>query len=187
MPNFFMFKNFTDNELILHWRERSDTRALGELFSRYSHLVLGVCLKYLKNKPQAEDAVMDIFEKIHNDLKKHKIDYFKSWLYMVAKNHCLMSLRKSGLQITDNEFVTHENSLHFSEIPKEDDEREKQNASLDFCIEKLRAEQKRCIELFFLQEKSYKEVVDLTGFDFNAVKSHVQNGKVNLRKCMEAK
>ena len=179
-----MFKNLTDNELIQHWRERSDTHALGELFSRYSHLVLGVCFKYLKNKTQAEDAVMDIFEKIHQDLKKHNVDYFKSWLYMVAKNHCLMQMRKKGLQITDNEFVTHENSLHFSEAIKEEDESEKQNASLNACMEKLRLEQKQCIDLFFLQEKSYKEVSDLTGFDFNAVKSHVQNGKMNLRKCL---
>jgi RNA polymerase sigma factor (sigma-70 family) len=181
-----MFKKMTDSELILHWRECNDARALGELFSRYSHLVLGVCLKYFKNKPQAEDAVMDIFEKIHADLKKHKIEYFKSWLYMVAKNHCLMLLRKNGLQITDNEFVTHENSLHFSESPKDDDETEQQNASLDLCMKKLRMEQKYCIELFFLQEKSYKEVSDLTGFDFNAVKSHIQNAKVNLKKCMDA-
>jgi RNA polymerase sigma factor (sigma-70 family) len=179
-------KNLDDSTLIKEWRNTSDRRILGELFSRYSHLVLGVCVKYLKNQEESKDAVMEIFEKLHQDLGKHEITYFKSWLYSVARNHCLMQLRKKGLQTTDNELINYENLIHHSESIDEDlEDTQQETKALNFCLEQLKMEQKRCVELFYLQEKSYKEVSEATGFDFNAVKSHVQNGKLNLKKCLE--
>ena len=48
-------------------------------------------------------------------------------------------------------------------------------------MELLNPEQKQTVELFYLQEKSYKEIVDQTGFSMNDVKSYIQNGKRNLK------
>ncbi len=175
-----------DTTLLEHWRKTSDKRVLGILFQRYSHLILGVCVKYLKNQEESKDATMEIFEKLHHSIDKHDITYFKSWLYQVAKNYCLMKLRKKGLQTTDNELINYENMTQYSVSMNEDlDEKKQDDQSLNLCIEQLRLEQKQCIDLFYLKEKSYKEVSEMTGFDYNSVKSHVQNGKLNLKKCME--
>jgi RNA polymerase sigma-70 factor (ECF subfamily) len=56
---------------------------------------------------------------------------------------------------------------------------------LEKCIETLGDEQKQCVKLFYLQEKCYKEITESTGFDMNKVKSYIQNGKRNLKICME--
>jgi RNA polymerase sigma factor (sigma-70 family) len=181
-----MFRQFDEQTLLKMWRTKRDNRILGELFKRYSHLVLAVCLKYLKNKEESQDAVMDIFEKLHEGLEKHEVVFFKSWLYMVAKNHCLTRLRKKGIQTSDYELSSYENAFAVTmETDEKQHDQEQQSKKLDFCIEQLKDAQKTCINLFFLQEKSYKEISNLTGFDFNAVKSHVQNGKTNLKKCVE--
>ena len=88
-----------DADLVQLYRESGDAQHLGTLFKRYSTLILGVCMKYLKNHAESEDAVMEIFEKLHLDLKRVDIDYFRGWLYTVARNHCLMKLRKVGLDV----------------------------------------------------------------------------------------
>src|SRR5688572_15955898 len=63
------------------------------LLQRYTLLLLGVCMKYLKDEEEAKDAVQQIFLKVITELPKYMVDYFKSWLYMVARNHCLMKIR----------------------------------------------------------------------------------------------
>jgi RNA polymerase sigma factor (sigma-70 family) len=169
-----------DADLVQLYRESGDAQHLGTLFKRYSSVILGVCMKYLKNHAESEDAVMEIFEKLHLDLKRTEIDYFRGWLYTVARNHCLMKLRKAGLDV---EF--------YEDLPpiaavEEDFDVEKEAAlqQLEQALPYLKEEQKRCVELFYLQEKSYKEVAIETGFTLNEVKTHIQNGKLNLKKLM---
>ena len=93
------FTHLEDLELLKYYRQAHDVRCVGELYKRYKHLIFGVCIKYLKNASDSEDAVMEIFEKLHLDLKKNEVEHFKSWLYTVARNHCLMKLRKAGLDV----------------------------------------------------------------------------------------
>jgi RNA polymerase sigma factor (sigma-70 family) len=169
-----------DADLVQLYRKSGDAEHLGTLFKRYSGLILGVCMKYLKNQAESEDAVMEIFEKLHLDLKRVEVDYFRGWLFTVAKNHCLMKLRKAGLDVEYPE-----------DLPPiaaaEDDfdiEKEASLQELERAIPHLKAEQKLCIDLFYLQEKSYKEVASETGFTLNEVKTHIQNGKLNLKKIM---
>jgi len=50
----------------------------------------------------------------------------------------------------------------------------------------LNREQGLCVTLFYLEEKSYKEVVEITGFSSNQVKSYIQNGKRNLKLYLES-
>lgn len=158
------------------------------LFERYTALVFGVCMKYLKNEDDTKDAVMLIFEKLSDDLKKHEIAYFKGWLHTVAKNHCLMQLRsKQSLKLkTDElkkdvkEFVEINYSLH----PTNDNIKEKQLVQLEVAIKSLKDEQRMCVELFYLKEKSYQEIAEVTGFSLNNVKSFIQNGKRNIKIYM---
>lgn len=179
----------SDKELITKYRYSYDSAYVGELFQRYTHLVFGVCMKYLKDRDESQDAVMDIFEKVLTDLKKHDVDNFKSWVYSVARNHCLMKLRKeSSMQVHKNgfehfakEFMENGTPLHL----ESEEEYELLRQRLNKGIEQLNGEQKECIELFFLQEKSYQEIADSTGYSLNQVKSYLQNGKRNLKIYLE--
>ncbi len=160
--------DFTDRELISRYKDSRDNTYIGELFQRYTHLVFGVCMKYLKNEENSKDAVMEIFEKLLKDLKKHDVTNFKSWLYSVAKNFCLMQFRekKSILKKEETykksnpEIMELVNDLHLYN----GDNKEKQIDTLQEAMGQLNSEQKQCVELFYLQEKSYNEVVKLTGY-----------------------
>ncbi len=174
----------SDEKLIERFKLQDDSQSLAELFTRYSTLVYGVCLKYLKDRDDAKDAVMQIFEKLNTSLKVHHIDYFKSWLYTTVKNHCLMQLRaqkKVFKQEIDPNFVESDMILHHDI----DQGKEHDLTKLELCIEKLNNGQRECVRLFYLEEKCYKDIVNSTGITLNKVKSHIQNGKRNLKICLE--
>ena len=158
----------------------------GELYARYMHLVYGVCLKYFKEREKSKDAVIQIFEKLVIEIRN-----FKSWLYVVAKNHCLMEIRKTEpgkiISIGDeNEMASFmENEAELHPVDREPDEMDKQ--ALNDCIEKLKNEQKSCIRLFYFENKSYREICTTLNLEEKKVKSYIQNGKRNLKICLENK
>ena len=174
----------TDSDLLNQYKKEGDLSLLGTLFARYQTLVYGVCLKYLKDRDESKDAVMQLFEKLILTLRNHDVDNFKSWLYVTARNHCLMQIRARKGKFTQelsSEFMENQLLLH----PEDEPELEGNLTKLEKCIEGLLNEQKQCIQLFFLQEKCYKDVSQHTGFGLNKVKSFIQNGKRNLKICME--
>ena len=161
-----------------------DMESLGLLFSRYMHLVYGLCLKYLKSREESQDAVMSIFESILHKLKNQEVTYFKSWLYIVTKNHCLMALRKEkASNIYNGAFMENELSMHQNDEKDIDDDLD----ALEDCIEQLKVKQKECVSLFYLKQKSYDEITQETAHSLKEVKSHIQNGKRNLKICLESK
>lgn len=176
-------KELSDSELIQRYKESGNSHFVATLFDRYSHLVYGLCIKYLKDKDESKDAVLEIFEKLMDDLKTHDVKNFKSWLYMVARNYCLMALREQqAMQKKDDEFQWNTNSnIDFSLVHNAYDEKEQKLKLLEEAIRMLNNEQRICIELFYIQEKCYSEVASITGFDMNQVKSYIQNGKRNIK------
>jgi len=184
--------NANDEELVVQYKSTNNTRILGELFKRHSLMCFAVCNKYLKDESAAEDAAMSIFEKLFTDLHKHEIANFKSWLHTVCRNHCLMQLRKQTpiVRINDN---SEENSESFVNLDRflhqEDNQQEKEEKllMLEQAIMQLKDKQKECIELFYLQQKSYDEIATLTGYSPNEVKSYIQNGKRNLKIALGEK
>ena len=182
-------KEKSDEELLLQFQNSANLDLLGELFSRHMHLVYGVSLKYFKDRDEAQDAVMNIFEKLVTDLPKHEVQNFKSWLYVLTKNHCLMEIRSKkssdrrleGLKI-EQEFMESEYIMH--PIDKEE---EFLSDALKVCIEKLKSEQKQCIELFYYKKLCYQEVAEKLNLEEKKVKSYLQNGKRNLKICLEGK
>ena len=189
MKSSSLLQTFSDNELLLHYKKSRSEEVFGILFKRYTHLVLGVCLKYLKDEDEAKDALMEIFEKLLTGLLRHEVSNFKSWLHSVAKNHCLMKLRasKSKFMVPINteeeqfEVVEMNTLLH----PEDGEEKETSLKLLEKGILGLNEEQQKCVRLFYIEEKSYKEVSDITGYDMLKVKSNIQNGKRNLKLFME--
>lgn len=173
----------SDQELVEKYRLGGDTKILGDLYQRYMELVYGVCLKYFKEPEEAKDAVINIFEELIIKLKKYEVGNFKSWLYQLSKNYCLMKLRsnKSKPAIVEMDFMHLEQKDHLDNVM----EKELQLNSMEECIEQLSAEQKEAIELFYLKEKCYKEIADTTGTEISKVRSFIQNGRRNLKICME--
>jgi len=185
--------SLSDARLIEVFVAENNTDYFGLLFERYTHLVFGVCMKYLKNTDDAEDAVMSIFEKLMTDLKKHEVKDFKNWLYRVAKNHCLMQLRKRKVWMRAEDEITYEKQQEFMEsaFPGHlNDESIIDTGiliSLQSALKVLKEEQKKCLEMMYLQNKSYIEIAQLTGYSMKQVKSYIQNGKRNLKNIMVSK
>ena len=178
------YKNQTDEALIALYKKTDDLEIVGVLYDRYTALTFGVCLKYLKDREESRDAVMHIFEKLIISLKSHEINVFKGWLYVTARNHCLMQLRsRKGKNFEElSPFLVETGGNGHQE---QGAEIEGDLTRLEKCMESLAKEQKQCVRLFYIQQKCYKEITEVTGYDLNKVKSYIQNGKRNLKICME--
>ncbi|MCW3102378.1 MAG: polymerase subunit sigma-70 [Bacteroidetes bacterium] len=180
-----------DLQLVARYKQTGDNNCIGVLFQRYTHLIFGVCMKYLKDEDDSQDASMQLFEKLLTDLKKHEIQQFKAWLHMVCKNYCLMQLRSGKTRLKHDremhkDFGALMESGHELHLTLENT-KELQLTYMEECMKGLNNEQRLCVELFYLQEKSYHEVSEMTSFSMNNVKSYIQNGKRNLKNCIESR
>lgn len=181
------YQHITDQALIVLFKKDEDNKWLGVLLERYTMLLLGVGMKYLQNEEEAKDMVQQVFLKALEEIPKYEISFFKSWIYMVAKNHCLMKLRsQKGKQAI--EFADHHESI--TDAGKEIEILKIKDFNFELMEEsmnELSTEQKQCIEYFYLQKKTYQETAELSGFSMMQVKSFIQNGKRNLRISIEKK
>lgn len=177
----------SDKELLVAYKETGDMNLLSTLYQRYMDLVFGVCLKYFKDPERCKDAVMDIFNELHSKLRVHEVENFKGWLHVLTRNYCLMQLRSPrNMKTTEfsGNFMYSEQNTHLNGEALEKEENFKK---LEQCIDTLAEEQKRSVMLFYLENKCYNEIAEITGYDWNKVRSYIQNGKRNLKICMEEK
>lgn len=188
--NLLFFKRnistYSDNDLVRLYKETGKSDYFGELYDRYIPLIYGLCLKYLQEEVKAQDAVMQLFEDLLPKLSRYEIREFRTWIYSVAKNHCFQLLRKENLEIAtdfDQQFVETYDILHL--LDKEETSDDARTAALKHCMEKLPEPQQRCILFFFMEEMSYADIMEQTGYQLKSVKSYIQNGKRNLKSCIE--
>lgn len=182
------YKQIPDNELIALYKESLDKEIIGELFKRYTQFIFLVSIKYLKNEDDANDVVMQIFEKLFDDLLNHEVANLKSWLYMVTRNQCLMNLRKQQSDLKrnqdykkDNEnFMENDFNLHL----KENEVKEIHANAVQNAVNQLNEEQKKCVNLFYFEDKSYSDIARISGYSEKKVKSYIQNGKRNLKNIL---
>jgi len=174
----------SDELLIKEYLASNDLEVIGVLYKRYTHLVLGLCMNYSSNSQEAEDSVMEIFESLFEKLKTAEVRNFKAWLYTVSRNHCLMKIRNEKIKKVELEPMERKNLPQFMEsnenLHLNEEELEKERTLVIESISELNEEQRRCIELKYLEQKSYEEVAEITGFNLNQVKSFIQNGKRNM-------
>jgi RNA polymerase sigma-70 factor (ECF subfamily) len=179
--------HITDQELLEKFYADHNNEWLGILLERYTLLLLGVCMKYLRNADNAKDSVQQIFLKVIQELHKYKVEYFKSWVYMVARNHCLMILRdkhgKIPAEINEKMMSAPGEETDLQTLIQNDQTLE----MMEEALKELNPEQKQCVTLFYLQKKSYQEINEITGFTMLQVKSYIQNGKRNLKILIERK
>ncbi|MDE6779440.1 MAG: sigma-70 family RNA polymerase sigma factor [Alistipes sp.] len=179
------YMEFVSDEALLREYLRTDDPAyFGELYARYIPQVYGLCLKYLKSPENAEDAVMQLFEELTYKVKQYEITHFKSWLYRVAQNHCLQFMRRKHLEFTADWQSQPADSDEFLDLLGEHGD-QMQLKALHRCMERLSEEQRVCISEFFLADKSYTEIAEQRGYQLKGVKSYIQNGKRNLKLCIE--
>ena len=174
----------SDKQLVSEYKSSGDLAVLGELYQRYMELVYGVCLKYYKDPETAKDSVMLIFQELVSKLKKHEVDNFRPWLHQLAKNHCLMQLRTpKNLKTVEfrMEVMQSEEDVHLNGVL----DKEENFRKLEFCMGTLAGDQQEAIRLFYLEGKCYNEIVEITGQEWNQVRSSIQNGRRNLKICME--
>ena len=176
--------DYTDEELLEEYKKTGSSEYFGQLYHRYIPLVYGLCLKYLGNKEDSKDAVMQLFEDLSNKVIKYEIQVFRTWLYSVAKNHCLQILRQSEKEIVVDFNTTLMESDPILNLLDEGEENEKWNL-LQECLKRLPEAQQTCVFRFFIKQLSYSDIVDITGYHLKSVKSYIQNGKRNLKICME--
>lgn len=162
-----------------------DLEVLGRLYEPYMYLIYGLCLKYLKDPVKSEDAVMQIFEELIKKLRVHRVDNFKGWLYTVARNYCLMELRKEDKNQTVSLEETFMENVEYPHLDDSEGMREQNLSKMESCIEQLKEEQRVCVKLFYLEQKCYKDIADKTGYSMKQVKSNIQNGRRNLKICMD--
>ena len=190
----------TDESLAARFRESGHPDVLGELYGRYLELVYGVCLQYLRDGGRAEDAAMDIYEQLHVKLREHAVDHFRPWLYRLARNHCLMILRRSASHLSrDSTSVptyggADVGDMQIGDVLHQDGDdgddvlvRERNLDALEACRGELSADQAACIRRFYLEGASYQAIAEERGVPVGKVRSHLQNGRRNLKKCVERK
>ncbi|MGI6047426.1 MAG: RNA polymerase sigma factor [Petrimonas sp.] len=173
----------SNEELFEIYKKEHQTVHFHELYRRYIPMLYGLCLKYLGNEQDAQDAVMDLFENLTEKVSNYEITNFHSWLYTVAKNHCLLKIRKEKqVYFEDINEAVMENGDFFTLLDEEKSNEEK--SALEYCMTELNEEQRTSIEYFYYENKSYADIVLLTGYSLNKVKSYIQNGKRNLKNCI---
>jgi RNA polymerase sigma factor (sigma-70 family) len=184
----------SETDLLREYRQTGDLSVLGKLYEPQMEMVFAIAMKYFKDEEEAKDTVMALFEELITKLRQHEVENFKAWLGMVARNYCLMELRKKTVEISNFDIGENDeeenNSNNFMEINTSEHhtdslDLEQNLTKLEDCLQTLNLEQKQSVELFFMQEKTYQEVSQLTGFEVNKVKSYLQNGKRNLKNCLE--
>lgn len=174
----------SDEELLQAYKRRPSPAILGALFQRHYHKLYGLCLSYLKNAQDAEDSLMEIFESLPEKIQQYEITNFEPWLYFVSRNYCLKQLKHKAQERTDGlEEIREE---FFMEFPMDADhnEEDRRYEVLSDAIDQLKNGQKKCIILFFMENKSYQEISELTDYSLNDIKSYIQNGKRNLKNLI---
>jgi RNA polymerase sigma factor (sigma-70 family) len=184
LSNYLKYNQLTDAELIAEYKNSQNQELLATLYTRYDALVYGVCLKYFKEPEMAKDAGIDIYEELTTKVLKHEIDNFKGWLHVLSKNHCLMKLRSSKKQqfVEFSEtFMQFEENEHLNGVMQ----KEENLTQMEKCIETLTVDQKKAVTLFYIHEKSYNQITEITGQQWNEIRSLIQNGRRNLKICMD--
>ncbi|MFZ5553854.1 MAG: RNA polymerase sigma factor [Bacteroidota bacterium] len=184
------YGQYSDEYLVEHYRQSGNSFFVGELYKRYSLPVTAICFSYFKERNETEDTVMEVFEMVLADLKKYEVQNFKAWLLTSVKHYCLKKKEKNQRK-TEKERDFKKTEKHFMELQEElsptdkEADTERVLVQLQQAISQLKGEQKTCLELFYLQDQSYQEIAESTGYDINKVKSYIQNGKRNLKLFME--
>jgi RNA polymerase sigma-70 factor (ECF subfamily) len=176
--------DWTDEELIDAYLKGNDATYIGELFGRYVDLIFGLCLKHLKDVHNSEDTAYEIFEILIKKLQTNTVTHFKSWLYRLASNYCIDKLRKnknSQIIHLEDKFESVRDVLDYNDTL----EKEALLQKIDFCLGTLNEEQKKCIDLFYFQEKTYQDIALTLDISWSSTRSYIQNGKRNLKICME--
>jgi len=183
------YTQLSDEQIVEKYQSGHDVYYAALLFERYNEMTVSLALSYLKNETDAEDAVMESFEIMVTDLKKAEVKNFGGWYYSVVRNHLLKVKRKrerySSVDLIEGYHDSAGEDAKFESIFNDD--QTDGDRLIDETLKELKPMQAKCLQLFYLDGKSYKEIVSELKISEKEVKSHVQNGKRKMKIILENK
>lgn len=174
----------TDDDIILVEATLKGSRpAFQLLVERYQHFVFTVAFKILRSREEAEEAAQDVFVKVYKTLNSYeKKSKFSTWLYTVTYRTAIDIARKKQLLTDsiddDTIFLQIETAAH---NPLEEVQQSDLQAQLQLAIKQLRSEDAALITLFYLNEKTVKEISEITGLTETNIKTKLHRTRELLR------
>jgi len=157
--------------------------AFQQLVERYQYFVFTIAFKILRSREEAEEAAQDVFVKVYKTLNSYEQkSKFSTWLYTVTYRTAIDVARKKQL-LTDSI----DDDAHFLQIEDAEDNplQEVQHGDLQtqlqFVINQLRPDDAALITLFYLNEKTVKEISEITGLTETNIKTKLHRTREALR------
>ncbi len=149
-----------------------DSNSFGIIVERYQNMVFALALKMLKHREESEEVSQDTFIKVYKSLSKFNGESkFSTWIYRIAYNTCLDRIKKNSKFNNDVEIndVT-ANEIFQTENVFDSLENKERSIIIKECIDKLPEEECVIIHLFYFEELSLKEIVEIVSMTEGNVK-----------------
>ena len=169
--------------------------AFSQLLDDYQQKVFGTCISFIPNKEDAEDVAQEVFLEVFKSIHKFKGDSkLSTWIYKIATNKCLEFIRKKNTKkrfafmqtIMGNEIPLDKTS-YFTEVnhPGILLENKEKSAIIFKAINTLPESQRVIFTLAKIDDKSYQEIVEITGKSLSSVESLMFRAKKGLQEKLE--
>lgn len=157
--------------------KKGNTDALNELIEKHKSIAFSIAFKYLKNKEDAEDITQNAFIIILRSIKKFRNESkFSTWLYKIIYHECLKVLKSRNLTI---EYIPEFKQIEVTEVK---DETKKVDRKIDELLCHLKPNEYTVITLFYLKEKSIKEIGEITSFSKSNIKVILHRARIKLKE-----
>ncbi|MBI4764105.1 MAG: RNA polymerase sigma factor [Deltaproteobacteria bacterium] len=163
-----------------------DDEAFIQLVGKHKRRVMGLAARFTQIRDELDDICQEVFIKIYNKLRTYKNDApFEHWLSRITVNACYDALRKKKLTMV-NTSVMYNLTFDIADSSSEDRQTaEEAYYILSRGLAKLKAPERLVITLLELEEKSIREVAELTGWSETNVKVRAFRARKALRKILE--
>lgn len=162
--------------------KRQDSAAQKLLYERFAPKMLGVLRRYVPNKADAEDVLLEAFFKIFDNLHKYEnLGSFEGWIRRVVVNEALMFLRK-------NKILTVEANEVYNNIAEDRPftvEAEMTIQEIMALVDKLPIGYRTVFNLYVMEGMKHQEIADTLGISINTSKSQLILAKEKLRGMMK--
>ncbi|RCS27546.1 RNA polymerase sigma factor [Polaribacter sp. WD7] len=164
-----------------------DTNAFSYLVDNYKNMIYSLAYKMTKNKEEAEEISQDTFIKAYKNLSNFKGDSkFSTWLYKIAYHATLDAVKKNKRNASTFEI----NEITYNQIKSVEDilegiERKERAKILNECLLKLPEEERSIIWMFYYEELSLKEIIEISGLSEANIKVKLHRARKRLLVIVE--
>jgi len=172
----------TNDQLYIEKILKGDVNAFSFLVDNYKNMVFSLAFKMTKSREEAEEVSQDTFIKAYKNLSKFKGDSkFSTWLYRIAYHTSLDAIKKN--KNTTNTYDINEvtfNQIKAVEHILEGIERKERAELMEVCLQKMADEERSIIWMFYYDELSLKEIIEVTGLQEANIKVKLHRARKKL-------